>query len=102
MPFSYSVYDQTFNSVTVSSNGNAQFTTSDTAFSNVCLPWTSPTTPSSRIGTTSAPMQIRLRELSRRDLRHLYPVSGTAPNRIFNIEWRAVYFANTATRPTTN
>ena len=23
-------------------------------------------------------------------------VSGTAPNRIFNIEWRAVYFANTA------
>jgi len=23
-------------------------------------------------------------------------ISGTAPNRIFNIEWRAVYFANTS------
>ena len=39
LPFSYSVYDQTFNSVTVSSNGNAQFTTTDTAFTNECLPW---------------------------------------------------------------
>src|SRR6478672_1407797 len=40
LPFSYSLYDQTFNSITVSSNGNAQFTTTDTAFTNVCpLPW---------------------------------------------------------------
>ena len=28
LPFSYTIYDQTFNSITVSSNGNAQFTTS--------------------------------------------------------------------------
>ena len=42
LPFSYSLYDQTFNSITVSSNGNAQFTTTDTAFTNVCpLPWAS-------------------------------------------------------------
>ena len=40
LPFSYSLYDQTFNAVNVSSNGNAQFTTTDTAFTNQCLPWT--------------------------------------------------------------
>src|SRR4029450_7122141 len=41
LPFSYTLYDQTFNSINVSSNGNAQFTTPDTAFTNVCLPWAS-------------------------------------------------------------
>ena len=41
LPFSYSLYDQTFNSITVSSNGNAQFTTTDAAFTNECLPWAS-------------------------------------------------------------
>ena len=41
LPFSYTLYDQAFNSINVSSNGNAQFTTTDTAFTNVCpLPWT--------------------------------------------------------------
>ena len=40
LPFPYTLYDQTFNSINVSSNGNAQFTTTDTAFTNVCpLPW---------------------------------------------------------------
>ena len=40
LPFSYTLYDQTFNSINVSSNGNAQFTTVDAAFTNVCpLPW---------------------------------------------------------------
>ena len=43
LPFSYTLYDQTFNSINVSSNGNAQFTTTDTAFTNVCpLPWPAP------------------------------------------------------------
>ena len=40
LPFSYTLYDQTFNSIKVSSNGNAQFVTTDTAFTNICLPWT--------------------------------------------------------------
>ena len=80
----------------MSSNGNAQFTTSDTAFSNVCLPWTShdytifPYWDDQRTDVNSGCAS--------------YPggtcgiftsiISGTAPNRIFNIEWRAVYFAN--------
>ena len=41
LPFSFTLYDQTFNSINVSSNGPAQFTTTDTAFTNICpLPWT--------------------------------------------------------------
>src|SRR5436309_14893145 len=39
LPFSYSLYGQSFTSINLSSNGNAQFTTTDSAFTNVCLPW---------------------------------------------------------------
>ena len=39
LPFSYTLYGQTFTSINLSSNGNAQFTTTDTAFTNQCLPW---------------------------------------------------------------
>ena len=41
----------------------------------------------------------RLRELPRWKLRYLHLGSGSAPNRIFNIEWRTVLFAdNNATQ----
>jgi hypothetical protein len=40
LPFSYTLYDTTFSSINLSSNGNAQLVTSDSAFTNVCLPWT--------------------------------------------------------------
>ena len=39
LPFSYTLYGTSYNSINLSSNGNAQFTTTDTAFTNVCLPW---------------------------------------------------------------
>src|SRR5439155_9135952 len=39
LPFSYTLYGTTYTSVNLSSNGNAQFTTTDSAFTNVCLPW---------------------------------------------------------------
>ncbi len=85
LPFSYTLYDQSFNSITVSSNGNAQFTTADAAFSNVCLPWGShdytvfPYWDDQRTDTAGSGI--------------FTSVSGTAPNRIFNIEWRATYFS---------
>ena len=41
LPFPYTLYDRTFNSINLSSNGNAQFTTTDNAGTNVCLPWLS-------------------------------------------------------------
>ena len=41
IPFTYSLYGTNYTSINVSSNGTAQFTTSDTAFTNSCpLPWT--------------------------------------------------------------
>ena len=94
LPFPYTLYDQTFNSINVSSNGNAQFTTTMTA----------------GLTTLSAVADSRLHYLAvlgrpAHRCKHWlrgYPggtcgiftsVSGTAPNRIFNIEWRTVYFA---------
>jgi hypothetical protein len=98
LPFSYSLYGTTFTSINVSSNGNAQFTTTDTAFTNVCpLPWTTH-------NATIFPYWDDQRTDAQTGCA-AYPsgqcgiftsVSGTAPNRIFNIEWRAVYFGNVA------
>ena len=98
LPFSYTLYDQTFNSINLSSNGNAQFTTTDTAFTNVCLPWASH-------NYTIFPYwdDQRTDNLGWAGCAG-YPggtcgiytsVTGSTPNRIFNIEWRAVYFADT-------
>jgi hypothetical protein len=36
LPFTFSFYSQNFTSVNVSSNGNLQFTSNSTAFTNVC------------------------------------------------------------------
>ena len=43
---------------------------------------------------TSAPTQTRLLSLPGGTCGIFTSVSGTAPNRIFNIEWRTVYFAD--------
>jgi hypothetical protein len=99
LPFSYTLYDQTFNSVNVSSNGNAQFVTTDTAFANVCpLPWTSHNhtiflywddqRTDANTGCSAFPGGT---------CGVFTSVSGTAPNRIFNIEWRTVYFVDPST-----
>src|ERR1051326_5118325 len=98
LPFSFTLYDQTYTTVNLSSNGNAQFTTTDNAFSNVCLPWTThnytvfPYWDDQRTdnlgwaGCTGFPGgQCGI----------FTSVSGTAPNRVFNIEFRTVYFADT-------
>ena len=77
----------------MSANGNAQFTTSDVDYlSNTCLPW-------SGHDCTIFPYWDDLRTDDNSgctgypgDTCGIYTsVSGTAPNRIFNIEWRAVY-----------
>ena len=96
LPFSYTLYDQTFNSINVSSNGNAQFTTTDTAFTNVCpLPWTSHNDtifPYWDDQRTDA--QTGCAAFPGGTCGVFTSISGTAPNRIFNIEWRTVYFAD--------
>ena len=84
LPFSYTLYDQTFTNINLSSNGNAQFTTTDTTFTNQCLPWTTH-------NYTIFPYWDDL-YLVNSGFGIFTSISGTAPNRIFNIEWRAQYF----------
>jgi hypothetical protein len=84
LPFSYTLYDMTFTSINLSSNGNAQFTTTETTFTNVCLPWAAH-------NYTIFPYWDDL-YLVNSGFGIFTSVSGTAPNRIFNIEWRAQYF----------
>jgi uncharacterized repeat protein (TIGR01451 family) len=86
LPFPFTFYGQSFNSAWLCSNGNLQFDTSLTDFNNVCLPYPP-------FNDAVLPYWD--------DLRTDDPgggiftsTSGVAPNRIFNIEWRAAYFVN--------
>jgi hypothetical protein len=89
LPFSYTLYDQTFTSINLSSNGNAQFTTTDTTFTNVCLPWIAH-------NYSIFPYWDDL-YLVNSGFGIFTSISGTAPNRIFNIEFRAQYFPGSGT-----
>ena len=95
LPFPYIACGGTYNNINVSSTGNAQFNTSDSDFNNICLPW-------SGHHCTIFPYWDDLRTDSNSGCVS-FPggtcgvytsVTGSAPNRIFNIEWRAVYFAS--------
>lgn len=85
LPFPVTLYDSSFSGVTLSSNGNAQFSGGSSAFSNECLPtatlsntilahWDDLRTDGSGSGIFTR-------------------VVGSAPNRTFVIEWRTIYFS---------
>src|SRR5207237_10736809 len=83
-----------------SSNGNAQFVTTDSSFVSVCIPWAAH-------DFAILPLFQDLRTDAALSGCSTYPggscgiyysTSGTAPNRIFNIEWRAVLFGNNNSR----
>ena len=103
LPFSYTLYDQTYNGVNVDSNGTLQFVNPHELDRSQqrCLPDTNAATPtpSSRIGTTSAPIRPRAARGcdTGRNCGIFTSVTGSAPNRIFNIEWRTVYYADATT-----
>src|SRR5205823_2960867 len=90
LPFSFTLYGASYSSANVSSNGNLQFTTTNAAFTNTCLPATA-------MGPTIFPHWDDLRTDTTGSCTGgcgIYTsVSGSAPNRIFNIEWRTFYFA---------
>src|SRR4029079_15597334 len=96
LPFSYTLYDQAFTSINLSSNGTAQFTTTDTAFTNQCLPWLThnysvfPYWDDQRTDANAGCAGFPGGTCG-----IFTSVTGTAPNLIFNIEWRTVYFAAT-------
>ena len=95
LPFPFALYGQTFTTASINSNGNMGFTTPEDSFTNTCLPdlgasnaifphWDDQCTgPCSSSTCTGCGI--------------FTSVSGTAPNRIFNIEWKTNYFnTNTA------
>lgn len=89
LPFAYTFYGQTFSTATVDSNGNLQFTSATSAYANACLPATG-------LNNVIFPHWDDLRtdgNLTTLGTQGIYTsTSGAAPNRIFNIEWRASYY----------
>src|SRR5204863_3647652 len=96
LPFAYTLYDQTYNAINLSSNGNAQFTTTDILWVNSCpLPWTThdyTVFPYWDDQLTSANPGCSVFPGGACGI--FTSVTDSAPNRIFNIEWRTVYFSN--------
>jgi len=95
LPFTYSVYNIPYTQVRASSNGNLQFTgAGNNSFSNTCpLPTA---TFNVQGGVVFMPHWDDL-WTAQAGGGIFTSVSGVAPNRIFNIEWRASYFPGTGT-----
>jgi hypothetical protein len=96
LPFAYNVYGTAFTSAGASSNGNLQFVGTNTAFTNSCL-------PTNTFNTTIFPHWDDLRTDAQTGCSVFTSgcgiftsTVGTAPNRVFNVEWRVVYFAAVA------
>ncbi|HKP53613.1 MAG TPA: S-layer homology domain-containing protein [Chloroflexia bacterium] len=85
LPFAYQLYDTTFTGVNISSNGNLQFDSNITGINdylNACLPVTD--RPYSY--TIFAYWDDQVTSFSDKGI--YTSISGTSPNRIFNIEFR--------------
>lgn len=89
LPFGYYLYGQQFLSVRADTNGNLQFTGGSTALFNSCLPasgWTNFVAPHWD--------NLDMRSSISATLGIYTSTSGSAPTRIFNIEWRACLWNN--------
>jgi len=92
LPFPYELYNPTFTSAWVSSNGQLDFSSPpDGGFSPTCLP-----DASAHDAIFAYWHDLRTDLFHGRHITGPPPgiytsLSGTAPNRIFNIEWRAHY-----------
>ena len=84
LPFPFTFYGTTYETVVASTNGNLQFTTANAQYSNACLA----PEPAAAIGDLIAPYWDDL------DLRFVgfleTELSGEMPNRVFVIEWDSV------------
>ncbi len=96
LPFSVTLYDQTFTSANVGSNGILAFGTNNNGFSGSCLPVTGATYQAmpfyrdQRTDTVSGCTGCGI----------FTTTTGTAPNRVFRVEYRTTYFGETSATPT--
>ena len=102
LPFPVSVYGQTFNSVNVASNGSLDLIGNQAPFTHGCqvLPntlWTMAILPYQDDLRTDNISFTGCNVFPGATCGVFTSVTGTAPNRQFNIEWRAVHFADTTT-----
>ena len=102
LPFPVSVYGQTFNSVGVASNGSLDLIGTQAPFTHGCqvLPntlWTMAILPYQDDLRTDNLSFTGCNAFPGATCGVFTSVTGTAPNRQFNIEWRAVHFADTTT-----
>jgi hypothetical protein len=87
LPFSYTFYDTAFTQVNASTNGTLQFVSNSSSGANTCL-------PTAILNDTIMAYWDDM-NANINDLMGIYTsTTGTAPNRIFNIEWRVGYVAN--------
>jgi hypothetical protein len=84
LPFPFSIYDISASTVTVSSNGNLQFTSNSSALGAICP-------PNSAFGATILAFQDDL--LTNTPGAGVFTATaGVAPDRVFTIEWRVNFF----------
>lgn len=90
LPFAFNFNGSAFNAINLSSNGNAQFTSTNTAFTNQCP------LPLAAMNNLIAPYWDDQRT-DRANGGIFTSVTGSAPNRVFNVEWRTVTFSTPET-----
>jgi hypothetical protein len=86
LPFPYTLYDRTFTTARITSNGVIQFGGDSGAFSNECLP--------TSLTDFDYSILAYWDDLRTDDTGGgiFTTVTGTAPNRVFHVEWRSTYF----------
>jgi hypothetical protein len=86
IPFSYALYDHTFTSAIAGTNGVLGFMSNTNASHSSCLPSTS---LSHAIAAYWDDLDTRANRFCGPNCGIYTSTTGTAPNRVFNIEWRA-------------
>ena len=84
LPFPFTLYGQTFTSALVGVSGHMQFGSNNTTWLNNCL-------PNSLFSYTMLPYWDNM-TMTGAGMGVYTSISGSAPNRIFNIEWRTAYY----------
>jgi hypothetical protein len=90
LPFPYRLYDTDFSNVRVGSNGHLTFGAPNDNFNPGCIPVAGATYAIGPYWTDQCTTACGSATAANTGI--FTSVSGAAPNRIFNIEWRTVYF----------